>query len=188
MKCALSGFLLLISTIAQAQSENWKPLRVDKHLTVQLPASSKEMDLPGTMAAANAPNQHDPQVQASRAFRGEDKVANYILVVIPFSGETHVPKDAVARASYYKNRLAPMLMAKARGELLTQAVTVKKGVDVLTIKYRVLNSTGLPVVKYMQSFTIGGRIYELFFTPKDGTGQNCALQRIRFLSAIVITQ
>lgn len=178
---------LLLAIGAQTPLVPWKFLKVDTHLKIQLPIAAQEMDIPSTMAAADAPNQHDPQVQASRAFRGEDPAAVYILVVVPFSGVTHMPTDAAARLDYYKSRLVPMLVARAHGELLTQSVSIKKGVEILTIKFQALSRGGVPVVKYMRVFSVGQMIYELFFIPKDGTGQNCADQRNRYFETLIIT-
>jgi len=182
----LSCFLLTIG-IAQAQEARWKLLKLDSHLRVQVPIATQEMDVPATMAAAKAPNQRDPQVQAARAFRGEDAAATYVVVVVPFSGVTQLPAEAAARLDYYKNRLVPMLVTKARGELLAQSVSAKKGVDILTIKFRALNGAGIPVVKYMRVFSVGTAIYELFFTAKDGTDQQGAAQREQFFETLLIT-
>jgi hypothetical protein len=127
MKYVIFNWLLLAIGTAHAQAAQWKFIKVDANIRIQVPAATQEMDIPATLAAANAPIQRDPQVRASRAFRGEDAVATYALVVIPFSGITSMPIDAAARLAYYKNRLVPMLVAKAHGELLTQSFSTKKG-------------------------------------------------------------
>ncbi len=80
-----------------------------------------------------------------------------------------------------------MLVARAHGELLAHSSSEKNGVDILTIKFRALGTGGRPVIKYMQIFTIGRSIYELFFAPKDGIGETCVAERHRFLDTVVIT-
>jgi hypothetical protein len=100
MKCSvLSWFLVIIST-AQAQSAHWESVKVDTHLTVQLPLAAQEIDIPATLSAASVPNQQDAQGQTSRAFRGEDAVATYVMVIVPFSGVTYMPADAAGRMHY----------------------------------------------------------------------------------------
>ncbi|WP_151088305.1 hypothetical protein [Hymenobacter baengnokdamensis] len=162
-------------------------MKIDSHLQVRVPMATQEMDVPATMAAAHAPNQRDPQIQAARAFRGEDAAATYVVIIVPFSGVTQMLAEAAARLDYYKNRLIPMLVTKARGELLAQSVSTKRGLDILTIKFRALSGAGVPVVKYMRVLSVGTAIYELFFTPKDGTGQNCVAQREQFFETLLIT-
>lgn len=181
--------LLLLSLSAEAQLGlgRWILVRVHHQLSINFPKAAQEMDIPATLAAADAPNQHDPQAQASRAFRSEDAAAVYVVIIVPFSGKYQVPSNLASREAYYKNRLAPMLVARAHGELLAHSGSKKNGVDILTIKFRVLGAGGRPVVKYMQTFTVGRSIYELFFAPKDGIGETCVAERHRFFDTVVIT-
>ncbi len=180
-------FSFLLSMAVEAQSGHWVLVRVDQQVSINFPKGAQEMDIPATLAAADAPNQHEPQAQASRAFRSEDAAATYVVIIVPFSGKSQVPSNLVSREAYYKNRLAPMLVARAHGELLASSSSEKNGVDILTIKFRVLGIGGGPVVKYMQTFTIGRSIYELFFAPKDGIGEACVAERHRFFDTVAIT-
>jgi hypothetical protein len=77
-----------------------------------------------------------------------------------------------------------MLVASAHGELITQSVSTRSGVEMLTIKFQALGRAGISVVKYMRVFSRGQAIYEMFFIPKDGTGQNCASQRNHFFETV----
>lgn len=185
LKYSLLSCFVLVTSVVQAQQEVWQLVRINSHVAIQLPTSTQELDVPATMKAADAPNRDDPRTQTSRAFRGEDKAAIYIVTVVPFSGDAPLSTDSIARVNYYKSRLIPMLMTRAHGSALAQASTMKNGIPILTVKYQVLNSSGIPVVKYMQTFTVKQLIYELFFVPKDGVGQSCIVQRNRFFNPLI---
>lgn len=181
------ALFFLFNLSAEAQSGHWTLVRIDKQLSINFPKAAQELDIPAILATADAPNQHDPQAQASRAFRSEDITAVYAVVVVPYSGKSQVPNDLASREAYYKYRLAPMLVARAHGELLSYNGSVKDGVHILTIKFRALGVGGKPVIKYMQTFTVDCSIYELFFSPKDGLGETCVAERHRFFDTAVIT-
>ena len=78
------------------------------------------------------------------------------------------------------------MVSHARGQLLEQEVSQKNGLDLITVKYRVLGPTGSPIVKYMRMSTVERVIYQLSFVPKDKTGATSTAQRIRFFNSFSI--
>lgn len=55
MKYSFLSFFLLATGVAHAQADLWKAVRVSADLALQMPASTQEMDVPGTMRAAAYP-------------------------------------------------------------------------------------------------------------------------------------
>ena len=177
---------LLLSGAGTSQTTRWTPFRVDKLITVSFPTPPQEMDIPRSMAATDFPNRNDPQVLAARGFVAEDAVATYALVCVPLKEAPALPPTFAARAAYYRARTIPLLVSHARGQLLEQEVSQKNGLDLITVKYRVLGPTGSPIVKYMRMSTVERVIYQLSFVPKDKTGATSTAQRIRFFNSFSI--
>lgn len=175
--------LLLLAKTCAAQRPGWAYFQVDKRVTVNFPKTVREMDIPRTMAAADAPAATTPQVLTSRGFKAEDEVAIYLLICIPLKEVPALPPTFTERANYYRTHTIPLLVAHARGVLMGQEISSAGGLDLITVKYQVLGPTGSPTVKYLRMTTVGRMIYQLFFVPKDRVGTTSATQRIRFFDS-----
>ncbi|MVN75175.1 hypothetical protein GO988_02440 [Hymenobacter sp. HMF4947] len=179
---------LLLHWPATAQQRVWQAYPIDQQLTVRFPAPPQQLDVSATMAANNSPSRDSLRVQTSQAFRVEDATANYILVSIPLlTAQPHIGTTS-EREAYYKSRGIPLMVAQLHGELLEQTVSTTPELDSFTVKLRTLTVDGSSGVKYVRVLTTNTRIYQLYFIPKDKTGEIGTAQRTQFFDASILVR
>ena len=182
--CYVLLFFLLLQKPAAAQQQPWESYPIDNQLAIRFPTAPEELSVPGTMSANGSPNKDNPQAQASRAFRAEDSTAIYIVVSIPFTDSLYLAQPVSQRENYYRTRSIPQMMTQAHGEMLEQEIGTKVSMDSFTIKYRVSTADGKSRVKYARVLTTNRRIYQLYFVPKDTTGEKGSIQRTQFFDVL----
>ncbi|WP_380284202.1 hypothetical protein [Hymenobacter rubripertinctus] len=113
---------------------------------MQLPAQPQEMDVPGTMAAAVPARRQDAMMQNSQAYVLRDTNAVYVVIKIPLAKEPTLAPTFEARKSYYTGRAIPLMLGTDYPNLLEQSVTEQDGVDIITVKHKVINADGALVI------------------------------------------
>ena len=178
---ACSCLVICIST--GFQISKWSVFKVDNAISVLLPSKVFEMDVPKSMAANGHESASEPMVQKSQAYRAEDKVAIYVVVKIPLDEIPAIPASPNELQKFYA-RQAGLIVARARGQLIQQFIVRKPKLDILYVKYKQLDSTGIPVTRHMANCVIGKNIYQFYFSPKNSANNWHEGQSKRFLNSI----
>lgn len=186
MKYIYSFILLLLwSSCARHRSEtSWVTVKVDDQVTVSLPATPQEIDVPGTMTAVNPARQQDAMVRSSQAYMLQDTAAVYVIVRIPLAEEPVLLPTFEERKSYYIERAIPIMLGTDYPNLLEQSITAQDDVDLITVKYKKVDEDGLAIVKYIRCFTIGKTVYQLHFLPLRQLGDFNEAERAQFFNSI----
>ncbi|RTQ47550.1 hypothetical protein EJV47_19230 [Hymenobacter gummosus] len=182
MKALLFVIGLLLTSLAAPAQDGGVTFRVDEQLNLWLPEQPQELNVAQTLKDRNSASKNEPMAQVTRAFRLEDGVATYIIIRIPLAEPPPLPASFAERKAYYTDRTIPLLMTQAKGEVLTQSVEQLAGADVITLKFQALNAAGQPSVKYLRTFTLGRIVYQLYFVPRDGRGDDSQQLRNWFFS------
>lgn len=177
--------LLLWSSCARHDSENsWVTVKVDEQVTVSLPATPQEIDVPGTMTAVNPARQQDAMVRSSQAYMLQDTTAIYLIVRIPLAEEPVLLPTLEERKSYYINRAIPIMLGTDYPNLLEQNITKQDNVDLITVKYKKIGEDGRAVISYIRCFTVGKTVYQLHFLPLRQSGDFEEAERVQFFNSI----
>ncbi|MFD2787118.1 hypothetical protein [Hymenobacter rubripertinctus] len=98
------------------------------------------------MAAAVPARRQDAMMQNSQAYVLRDTNAVYVVIKIPLAKEPTLAPTFEARKSYYTGRAIPLMLGTDYPNLLEQSVTEQDGVDIITVKHKVINADGALVI------------------------------------------
>lgn len=183
----LTCFLFALPLLAFAP-DVWQPLKVDKALAIQLPATAEEINFYSWLSPAEL--RKLPSSRRIRMWVARTPQSMCAVMRIPNPDKQRVSKqDTPQRRAFYE-RVERNSVAEAHGQLLTHTTFSVAGLTGIAFTYSAPNAnSGQQDLFYTRSLVLDSICYSLIFrpaSPSAAVGHASTDQRVRFFNSITV--